>query len=216
MLQMKKDMGGAGVMLGLASALMSAQAPIRLRVLIPAVENSVSANAIRPLDVVRTRSGKTVEIGNTDAEGRLILCDALAEADSEKPNLLIDCATLTGAARVALGPEVQALFCNDESLADAIVRAGVDVADPIWRLPLWKPYRRMIDSKIADINNVADGPFAGSIIGALYLAEFVRESTPWAHLDIYASNSRAQPGRPEGGEATGLRALYRVIRQRFG
>jgi len=216
MLQMKKDMGGAGVMLGLAAALMSAQAPIRLRVLIPAVENSVSANAIRPLDVVRTRSGKTVEIGNTDAEGRLILCDALFEADSEKPAMLIDCATLTGAARVALGPEVQALFCNDEPLADAIVRAGVDVADPIWRLPLWKPYRKMIDSKIADINNVADGPFAGSIIGALYLAEFVRESTPWAHLDIYASNTKARPGRPEGGEATGLRALYSVIRQRFG
>jgi leucyl aminopeptidase len=216
MLQMKKDMGGAGVMLGLASALMSAKAPIRLRVLIPAVENSVSANAIRPLDIVRTRSGKTVEIGNTDAEGRLILCDALAEADSEKPDLLIDCATLTGAARVALGPEVQALFCNDEALADAIVRAGVDVADPVWRLPLWKPYRRMIDSKVADFNNVADGPFAGSIIGALYLAEFVRESTLWAHLDIYASNAKAQPGRPEGGEATGLRAIYRVIRQRFG
>jgi len=216
MLQMKKDMGGAGVVLGLASALMSARAPIRLRVLIPAVENSVSANAIRPRDIVRTRSGKTVEIGNTDAEGRLILCDALAEADSEKPALLIDCATLTGAARVALGPEVQALFCNDDRLADAILRASVDVADPIWRLPLWKPYRRMIDSKIADFNNVADGPYAGSIIGALYLAEFVSESTPWAHLDIFASNARAQPGRPEGGEATGLRALYRAVRQRFG
>jgi leucyl aminopeptidase len=216
MLQMKKDMGGAAVVLGLASALMSAKAPIRLRVLIPAVENSVSANAIRPLDIVRTRSGKTVEIGNTDAEGRLILCDALAEADSESPNLLIDCATLTGAARVALGPEVQALFCNDDALADSILRAGVDVADPIWRLPIWKPYRKLIDSKVADFNNVADGPFAGSIIGALYLAEFVRESTPWAHLDIMASNTKARPGRPEGGEATGLRALYRAIRQRFG
>jgi leucyl aminopeptidase len=216
MLQMKKDMGGAAVVLGLASALMSAKAPIRLRVLIPAVENSVSANAIHPLDIVRTRSGKTVEIGNTDAEGRLILCDALAEADSESPSLLIDCATLTGAARVALGPEVQALFCNHDKVADAILRASVDVADPIWRLPLWKPYRKMIDSKIADFNNVADGPFAGSIIGALYLAEFVRESTPWAHLDIMASNTRSRPGRPEGGEATGLRALYRAIRQRFG
>jgi leucyl aminopeptidase len=216
MLQMKKDMGGAAVVLGLASALMSAKAPIRLRVLIPAVENSVSANAIRPLDIVRTRSGKTVEIGNTDAEGRLILCDALAEADSESPSLLVDCATLTGAARVALGPEVQALFCNDDALADAILRASVDVADPIWRLPIWKPYRKWIDSKVADFNNVADGPFAGSIIGALYLAEFVRESTPWAHLDIMASNTRARPGRPEGGEATGMRALYRMIRQRFG
>ena len=216
MLQMKKDMGGAAVVLGLASALMSAKAPIRLRVLVPAVENSVSANAIRPLDIVRTRSGKTVEIGNTDAEGRLILCDALAEADSESPGLLIDCATLTGAARVALGPEVQALFCNDDALADAILRASVDVSDPIWRLPIWKPYRKLIDSKVADFNNVADGPFAGSIIGALYLAEFVRESTPWAHLDIMASNTKARPGRPEGGEATGLRALYRMIRQRFG
>ena len=215
MLQMKKDMGGAAVVLGLASALMSAKCPIRLRVLIPAVENSVSANAIRPLDIVRTRSGKTVEIGNTDAEGRLILCDALAEADSERPDLLIDCATLTGAARVALGPELQALFCNDDALAEAILRASVDVADPLWRMPLWKPYRKMIDSKIADFNNVADGPYAGSIIGALYLAEFVRESTPWAHLDIMASNTRARPGRPEGGEATGMRALYRMIRQRF-
>jgi leucyl aminopeptidase len=216
MLQMKKDMGGAAVVLGLASALMGAKAPIRLRVLIPAVENSVSANAIHPLDIIRTRSGKTVEIGNTDAEGRLILCDALSEADSENPGLLIDCATLTGAARVALGPEVQALFCNDDALAETILRAAVDVADPIWRLPIWKPYRRLIDSKVADFNNVADGAFAGSIIGALYLAEFVRESTPWAHLDIMASNTRGQPGRPEGGEATGLRALYRAIRQRFG
>ena len=216
MLQMKKDMGGAAVVLGLASALMSAKAPIRLRVLIPAVENSVSANAIRPRDIVRTRSGKTVEIGNTDAEGRLILCDALTEADSEKPALLVDCATLTGAARVALGPEVQALFCNNDRLAEAILSASVEACDPVWRMPLWKPYRRMIDSKIADFNNVADGPYAGSIIAALYLAEFVGESTPWAHLDIMASNTRPQPGRPEGGEATGLRALYRTIRQRFG
>lgn len=216
MLQMKKDMGGAAVVLGLASALMAAKAPIRLRTLIPAVENSVSANAIRPLDIVRTRSGKTVEIGNTDAEGRLILCDALFEADSENPNLLVDCATLTGAARAALGPEVQALFCDDDALADAIVRAGVEVADPVWRLPIWRPYRKLIDSKVADLNNVADGAFAGSIIAALYLTEFVRESTPWAHLDIMAANTKTRPGRPEGGEATGLRALYRAIRQRFG
>lgn len=216
MLQMKKDMGGAATVLALARALMAAKTPIRLRVLIPAVENSVSANAIRPLDVVRTRSGKTVEIGNTDAEGRLILCDALFEADSEEPDMLIDCATLTGAARVALGPEVQALFANNDALAEAVLRASVDVADPIWRLPLWKPYRKMIDSKIADFNNVADGPFGGAIIGALYLAEFVRETTPWAHLDIYASNAKTLPGRPEGGEATGMRALYRMIRTRFG
>jgi leucyl aminopeptidase len=216
MLQMKKDMGGAATILGLARALMAAKTSIRLRVLIPAVENSVSSNAIRPRDIIRTRAGKTVEIGNTDAEGRLILCDALFEADSEKPALLVDCATLTGAARVALGPEVQALFSNDDVLADDIVRAGREVADPIWRLPLWKPYRKMLDSKIADFNNVADGTFAGSIVAALYLAEFVRETTPWAHLDIFASNPKSQPGRPEGGEATGLRALYAVIRKRFG
>ena len=215
MLEMKKDMGGAAVVLALARALMAAGTPIRLRVLVPAVENSVSANAIRPRDIVRTRSGKTVEIGNTDAEGRLILCDALWEADSEKPDLLIDCATLTGAARVALGPEVQALFCNDDALADSMVRAGAEVSDPLWRLPLWKPYRKLIDSKVADINNVSGSPFAGAIIAALYLAEFVNSATAWAHLDMFASNASVRPGRPEGGEATGLRALYRVIRMRY-
>src|SRR6185295_4378735 len=205
----------AAVVLGLASALMAAKAPIRLRVLIPAVENSVSANAIRPLDIIRTRAGKTVEIGNTDAEGRLILCDALFEGDSEKPDLMIDCATLTGAARVALGPEVQALFSNNDALASDILRASAEAADPVWRLPIWKPYRKMIDSKVADMNNVSDGPFAGAIIGALYLSEFVSETTPWAHLDIFASNAKTLPGRPEGGEATGMRALYGAIRQRF-
>ncbi len=215
MLEMKKDMGGAATVLALAYALMAGRTPICLRVLIPAVENSVSANAIRPRDIVRTRAGKTVEIGNTDAEGRLILCDALFEGDSEKPDLLIDCATLTGAARVALGPEVQALFSTDDKLADDIMRAGVEVADPIWRLPLWKPYRKMLDSNIADFNNVATGPFAGSIIAALYLAEFVNPSTSWAHLDIMASNPKTQPGRPEGGDPTGMRALYSVIRRRF-
>jgi leucyl aminopeptidase len=216
MLQMKKDMGGAATVLGLARALMAAATPIRLRVLIPAVENSISANAFRPLDIIKTRAGKTVEIGNTDAEGRLILCDALTEADGEKPDLLIDCATLTGAARVALGPEVQALFSNNDALADAILRASTEVADPIWRLPLWKPYRQRLDSKLADINNASDNPHAGAILGALYLSEFVSETTPWAHLDIFASNPKALPGRPEGGEATGMRALYTVIRKRFG
>jgi leucyl aminopeptidase len=215
MLQMKKDMGGAATILALARALMAANTPIRLRVLIPAVENSVSANAIRPLDIVKTRAGKTVEIGNTDAEGRLILCDALFEADSEKPDMLIDCATLTGAARIALGPEVQALFSNNDALAESILRASVDTADPIWRLPIWKPYRKMIDSKIADFNNVSENPHGGAIIGALYLSEFVSDATPWAHLDIFASNAKAMPGRPEGGEATGMRALYRMIRERF-
>jgi leucyl aminopeptidase len=216
MLLMKKDMGGAAVVLGLADALMSANLPIRLRVLIPGVENSVAGNAVRPLDIVRTRAGKTVEIGNTDAEGRLILCDALAEADSERPDLLIDCATLTGAARVALGADLQALFCDDDRLATDMLRAGSEVADPLWRMPLWRPYRKQIEGKCADLNNVAAGGHAGSIIAALYLAEFVSPSTRWAHLDMFAANLSARPGRPEGGEATGLRALYAFLRQRYG
>ena len=216
MLQMKKDMGGGGVVLGLASVLMAAKVPIRLRVLVPAVENAVSANAIRPRDIIRTRSGKTVEIGNTDAEGRLILCDALAEADTESPVLIIDCATLTGAARVALGPELQALFCNDDAVAEGLLRAGVAAGDPLWRMPLWQPYRRLIDSEIADFNNVSEAPYAGAIVAAVYLAEFVRASTPWAHIDMMASNAKDRPGRPEGGEATGLRAMYRYLRERFG
>ena len=216
MLEMKKDMGGAAVTLGLASALMSANTPIRLRLLIPAVENSVAGNAYRPLDIVRTRSGKTVEIGNTDAEGRLILCDALTEADSERPELLVDCATLTGAARIALGPELQALYCDDDAVAGALLKSGTDVGDPLWRMPIWRPYRKQLDGRCADLNNVAQGTFAGSIIAALYLAEFVSASTRWAHLDIMASNPTAKPGRPEGGEATGLRALYAYIRQRYG
>ncbi len=215
MLEMKKDMGGAAVVLGLASALMSANTPIRLRVLIPAVENSVAGNAYRPRDIVRTRSGRTVEIGNTDAEGRLILCDALTEADSERPDLLVDCATLTGAARIALGPELQALYCDDDTVADGLLKAGTKVGDPLWRMPIWRPYRKQIEGKCADLNNVAQGSFAGSIIAALYLAEFVSTSTRWAHLDIMGSNPTARPGRPEGGEATGLRALYAYIRQRY-
>jgi len=215
MLEMKKDMGGAAVMLGLASALMAANAPIRLRLLIPAVENSVAGNAYRPLDIVRTRGGKTVEIGNTDAEGRLILCDALAEADSEKPDLLLDCATLTGAARVALGPELQALFCDDDEVAAGLLQAGAEAGDPLWRMPIWRPYRKRIEGKCADLNNVAQGTFAGSIIAALYLAEFVSTSTCWAHLDVMAANTAARPGRPEGGEATGMRALYAYLRRRY-
>jgi leucyl aminopeptidase len=215
MLEMKKDMGGAAVMLGLARALMSANLPIRLRLLVPAVENSISANAYRPLDIITTRAGKTVEIGNTDAEGRLILCDALAEADSEAPELLIDAATLTGAAKVALGTEVQALFCDDDAAATAMVRAGFAVGDPLWRLPIWRPYRRQIDGKCADLNNVAPTMMGGSIIAALYLAEFVSRARTWAHLDIMAANTAARPGRPEGGEATGLRALYEYISRRF-
>jgi leucyl aminopeptidase len=213
---MKKDMGGAATMLGLAHAVMAAGLPVRLRVLIPAVENSVAGNAMRPLDIVRTRKGITVEIGNTDAEGRLILCDALAEADSEKPALLLDFATLTGAARVALGPDLPALFANDDGVAADLLRAGERHADPLWRLPLWAGYRDMYQSKIADLNNVSESPFAGAIQAALYLQEFVSATTRWAHVDTYAWNAKSRPGRPEGGEALGLRAAYAMIAARFG
>ena len=213
---MKKDMAGAAIVLGLAQAIMDAQLPVRLRVLLPCVENAVSGNAMRPLDIVRTRKGLTVEIGNTDAEGRLILCDALAEASTEKPELLVDMATLTGAARVALGPELAALFCNDETLARDLLDAAAAEEDPMWRMPLWRPYRKMIDSKIADINNVSESPHAGAVTAALYLQEFVEPQIPWAHLDVMAWNPQSRPGRPEGGEATALRALYAHITQRFG
>lgn len=215
MLEMKKDMAGAAIMLGLAQALMDARTPIRLRVLVPAVENSVAGNAVRPLDIVRTRAGKTVEIGNTDAEGRLILCDALAEADAEAPELLIDCATLTGAAKIALGPEVQALYCDDDITAAALQSQSIAVGDPLWRMPIWRPYRKQLDGKCADLNNVSASPFAGSIIGALYLAEFVSAAKTWVHLDIMAANVKDRPGRAEGGEATGLLALYTYIRGRY-
>jgi leucyl aminopeptidase len=213
---MKKDMGGAAIMLGLAQAVIDAKLPVRLRVLLPCVENSVSGNAMRPNDIVRTRKGLTVEIGNTDAEGRLILCDALAEASTENPELLIDMATLTGAARVALGPEVAALFCNDDGVAQAMLDASRTEEDPMWRMPLWRPYRKMLDSKAADLNNISDGPYAGAITAALYLQEFVEPGIPWAHFDVMAWNPQGRPGRPEGAEATALRALYAYIAQRFG
>jgi leucyl aminopeptidase len=213
---MKKDMGGAATLIGLASAVMEARLPVRLRLLVPAVENAVSGNAFRPLDVIRTRKGMTVEIGNTDAEGRLILCDALTEADAEKPVLLIDMATLTGAARTALGPELPALFSQDEALAADLLRAGEAVQDPLWRLPLWPSYRKMLKSSVADINNVSDSAFAGAITAALYLQEFVAKETSWAHIDTYAWNSSSRPGRPEGGEALALRALSRLVDSRFG
>jgi leucyl aminopeptidase len=213
---MKKDMAGAAIVLGLAQAIMDAGLPVRLRVLLPLVENSVSGNAVHPMDIVRTRKGLTVEIGNTDAEGRLILCDALAEASTEKPELLVDVATLTGAARVALGPELAGLFCNNDALAQGLIEAAETEEDPLWRMPLWRPYRKMIDSKIADISNVSESPHAGAITAALYLQEFVDPSIPWAHLDVMAWNPQSRPGRPEGGEATALRALYTYITQRFG
>ncbi len=213
---MKKDMGGAAHVLGLASMIMDAELPVRLRVLIPAVENAVSGDAMRPLDVLGTRKGVTVEVGNTDAEGRLVLADALWEAGRDKPDLLVDLATLTGAARTALGVDLPALFCNNELLAGDLLRAGEAEADPLWRLPLHKPYRRMLDSKVADLNNVSDGPHAGAITAALFLQEFIAPGVPWAHLDVFAWNPAARPGRPDGGEAMGLRALFAVIAQRFG
>src|SRR5215472_1236349 len=213
---MKKDMGGAATVLGLASAIMEAGLRVRLRVMIPAVENFVSANSFRPLDILPTRKGITVEIGNTDAEGRLILGDALVEADREKPALLIDMATLTGAARTALGPELPALFSNDDALAAELLREGEAALDPLWRLPLWQPYRKLLKSNVADINNASESPFAGAITAALYLQEFVAKDTPWAHIDTYAWNAGSRPGRPEGGEALGLRTLYGLIERRFG
>ena len=216
MLQMKKDMGGAAHVLGLAQMIMAAGLPLRLRVLIPAVENSVSANAYRPRDIIRSRKGLSVEIGNTDAEGRVILSDALAEADSEKPDLLIDMATLTGAARVALGPDLPALFANDDGLAEQALKHGKAADDPLWRMPLHKPYRRMIDSPVADINNSGDSPFAGSITAALFLADFVDPATRWIHLDIMAWNGRTRPGKPEGGEAVAIRGLYGMIAEMAG
>ena len=200
---MKKDMGGAAHVLGLATMIMSAKLPVRLRVLIPAVENSVAGNAMRPLDVLRTRKGITVEVGNTDAEGRLVLCDALAEADRERPDLLIDFATLTGSARVALGTELPALFCNDDAVADRLLGHGRAEADPLWRMPLHAPYRRLLNSKVADINNISDGRYGGAITAALYLAEFVSPRTPWVHLDVMGWTLSAKPGRPDGGALAG-------------
>ncbi len=215
MLRMKKDMGGAATVLGIARAMMEADLPIRLAVRIGCVENSVSGHAMRPLDVIRTRRGLSVEIGNTDAEGRLVLCDLLAEASDEAPDLLIDCATLTGAARVALGPELPALFCNDEAWAETLLRAGTATSDPMWRLPLWDGYDSWLDSPIADLNNVSSKPMAGAVTAALYLRRFVAPGTAWAHFDLYAWNDATRPGRPEGGEAMALRAICAAVQARL-
>jgi leucyl aminopeptidase len=215
MLLMKKDMGGAAVALGLAHMIMDAKVPVRLRVLIPAVENSVSGDAFRPGDIFKSRKGLTVEIGNTDAEGRLILADALALADEEAPDVMIDFSTLTGAARVALGPELPAAFTDDDGFADELARLGTAEADPVWRLPLWKPYAQMLDSKIADMNNIAGSPFAGAITAALFLSRFVEKAKTWLHLDLFAWNPAAKPGRPEGGEGQTIRALFALIAGRY-
>jgi leucyl aminopeptidase len=216
MLNMKKDMGGAATMMAVAGMVMACKLPVRLRLLVPAVENSVSGNAFRPLDVVPTRKGINVEIGNTDAEGRLILCDALHEGASEKPTMMVDCATLTGAARVSLGTDLPALFCNNDALANGLIGSGTEVDDPMWRMPLWRPYRRLLDSKVADINNVSGGTFGGAITAALYLQEFVPDDVPWAHFDMMAWNNTTRPGRPEGGEAQAARAIFATIEKRIG
>jgi len=212
---MKKDMGGAAHVLGLASMVMATGLPVRLRVLIPAVENSVSGNAMRPLDVITMRNGKTVEIGNTDAEGRVVLADALAAGVEEHPDLIIDCATLTGAARVALGAEIPALFSNDDALAEATLREAVEEVDPLWRLPLWPGYRKQVEGATGDLTNAPEGGYAGAITAALFLESFVGENVPWMHLDLMAWNLRSRPGRPEGGEAMGLRALFSLMRKRY-
>ena len=213
---MKKDMGGAAHALGLADMIMGAGLPVRLRVLIPAVENSVAGNAMRPLDVVATRQGTTVEIGNTDAEGRVVLADALAEASAERPDLLVDFATLTGAARVALGAGLPALFCNDDALAGDLLRLAEVEADPVWRMPLWKPYQEQIKGKVADLTNAPEGGLGGAITAALFLEAFVGAGIPWAHLDLMAWNPQSRPGRPEGGEAMAMRAVYALIAERYG
>ena len=208
---MKKDMGGAAHAIALARLVMQRELPVRLQLLVPAVENNIAGNAFRPGDILRTRKGLTVEIGNTDAEGRLILCDALAYAVESKPRAIIDFATLTGAARVALGPELPVLFANDEMVAAKLLAASDAVEDPMWRLPLWRNYRRFFDTEVADINNSGRGGFAGSIVGALFLDYFVPESIPWAHFDVYAWNDASRPGRPVGGEAQGLRAVLAAL-----
>ena len=216
MRNMKKDMGGAAHALALAQLVMSQALPIRLTLLVPAVENSVAGNSFRPGEVIVTRQGLSVEIDNTDAEGRLVLCDALAYAAEKKPALILDYATLTGAARVALGPDVPALFCNDETLAAAYLAAGERARDRVWRLPLWRPYLSYLKSGIADLSNSSPSRMGGAIVAALFLERFVPEAQPWAHVDVYAWNDGERPGRPAGGEAQGLRAALGLLRARFG
>ncbi len=215
MLRMKKDMGGAASILALARIVMEVDLPLRLSVRIGCVENSVSGHAMRPLDIIRTRRGLTVEVGNTDAEGRLVLCDLLAEASDEAPALLIDCATLTGAARVALGPDLPALFCNDDGWADAMLAAGLAETDPMWRMPLWDGYDSWMESPVADLNNTSGKSYAGAVTAALFMRRFVAPGTPWVHLDTYCWNDNSRPARPEGGEAPAMRAFARAIADRL-
>ncbi len=212
---MKKDMGGAAHALALASLVMAARLPIRLHLLIPAVENAIAGNAFRPGDVLRTRLGLTVENTNTDAEGRLILGDALTKAGEDEPDLILDFATLTGAARVALGPDLPPLFTDDDSLATDLLAAGIAQDDQLWRLPLWDGYDEMLKSDIADMVNAPDGGFAGAITAALFLRRFVPEGIAWAHMDVFAWRPGAKPGRPKGGDAYALRACYAMLKQRY-
>ncbi|MEP9386614.1 leucyl aminopeptidase family protein [Mesorhizobium sp. KR9-304] len=216
MLLMKKDMGGAANVLGLASMIMASGLKVRLRVLIPAVENAISGSAFRPGDVLKSRKGLTVEIGNTDAEGRLVLADALALADEEEPEMLIDMATLTGAARVALGPDLPPFYTDDDGLASDLAAAAMEQEDPLWRMPLWRPYDAKLSSRIADMNNVTTDGFAGSVTAALFLKRFVEKAKSWAHFDIFAWNPADRPHGPAGGEAQGIRALESVMARRFG
>jgi leucyl aminopeptidase len=212
---MKKDMGGAAHAIALAGLIMKAKLPVRLSLLIPAVENAVSGAAMRPGEVITTRAGITVEVDNTDAEGRLVLCDAITYASEQQPDLIVDFATLTGAARIALGPDLPALFGNRDDIADQVLAAGRTVNDPLWRLPLWRPYRKMLESYLADMANSGASRHAGAITAALYLERFVPEATPWLHLDTYAWNDADRPGRPRGGEALGLRAFFAFLQQRY-
>ncbi|MFL6799608.1 MAG: leucyl aminopeptidase family protein [Xanthobacteraceae bacterium] len=216
MLNMKKDMGGAACVLALSHMLMDRRTPIRLRVLIPAVENAISGAAFRPRDVYRSRKGITVEIGNTDAEGRLILADAIALADEESPELIVDFATLTGAARIALGTDIPPFYTDDDELASTLARHAMSEADPLWRMPLWRPYEQLLESKVADINNVSSGSFGGSITAALFLRRFVSAAKAWVHCDIFAWNQSSKPGRPEGAECQAARALYALLAARYG
>ncbi|MFS0850224.1 M17 family metallopeptidase [Novosphingobium panipatense] len=216
MLLMKKDMGGAAHALALARLIMAANLPVRLHLLVPAVENAIAGNAFRPGDVLRSRAGLSVEIGNTDAEGRLILADALTRAGEDKPELVIDFATLTGAARVAVGPDLPALFTREDATAEALLSAGRAVDDPCWRLPLFEGYREYLKSDIADINNAGSSGFAGASTAALFLDRFVPKDIEWAHFDTFAWRPAAKPGRPKGGDALGLRAAWHMLRQRYG
>jgi len=213
---MKKDMGGAASALTFAHLVMRASLPMRLRVLIPAADNAIAGNAFRPGDVLRSRNGMTVEIGNTDAEGRLVLADALSFADEEAPDFLVTIATLTGAARVALGPDLPPLYTNDENLAAGLLASGLSVGDPLWRMPLWGPYDKLLKSSIADVNHIAEGSHAGSVIAALFLKRFVTDAKRFAHLDIFGWVPREQPGRPQGGEPQAARALFAYFRKELG